>query len=678
MSVNMHAPCSPAPSVAPEGVPEVPFLIVRQMSSFDKQPARALEIIGDIARHRGCCDEIWLASPVTFDAAEAVAAMRDSVKLFRGRIEKAGIQFSLQRGLTLGHGPSDSALFARFSDDAFLRTPGGGTVRGCFCTRSPEFRDSFAALVTLDLGIYRPASYWLDDDFRIGCGKQYGCYCNRCMRAFAKFTGLNLGPEELAGLLVAPERQAVRSQWIAFQGESLREIAAMVRKIADRESPETRLGIQTTFAECGYTGFTSDPVLGGLSDGGRKPVGIRPGAGYYSDEDPRGMLLKALQTALEAERCRGMPYVSQVCTEIENYAHADAIKTVRGEMVECALDLASGADSLALYRHDVANMPAGDDYPRFAEACARWRPYFQRLADVTRRTSLCGLVAPWPARAFETPDVWDGKGRGPALWFEAALMNLQFNGVPVSVPGGDSRLTLLSAFTARHAAAEELDKLLAGAVLADGDALAALLARADVRLPEVGIGGGGHVLLNDAPHELFADGGMFQAGAFAGALRHLVLGASVADDPETRIFSRLNGGEPLSAVLRTPQGGRLGASLYCGFPRHPSLSKRRAVLDMIDALTGGGFPVRSRTDRTLVLAARSDAGGRIACVTLLNPRIEATPGIVVDVRRPADGAPLWMSGEAGTCRPAAAAAPDGSTRFTLPALAPWGIATLFL
>ena len=320
-----------------------------------------------------------------------------------------GIALSYQQGLTLGHGeghdgkpkPSEQP----FSADVWQKDRDGKTIR-FLCPRSPEVLAYECAYVKAVIGTANPASYWLDDDLRLGIHKPEGCFCDRCIAAFNAKTGGSWTRETLvAKLFSKSRREAVRAAWLDFNAESLAVYAAAARKAADELDSPCRLAYQSVWADTTYTASSYRPLLEALSGRDHRPVGIRPGAGFYTEAEPRGMVKKCLSVAREAERCRDYgDLVASVCYEQETYPRHVLHKSPGAIMTECALALASGCDSVSVYWYSQSAPEPVEEYDRFVRTLAEARPYFERLAESTRRTRLGGVARFLGSAVLETPD----------------------------------------------------------------------------------------------------------------------------------------------------------------------------------------------------------------------------------------------------------------------------------
>ena len=217
----------------------------------------------------------------------------------------------------------------------------------------------------------------------------------------------------------------MRAAWSDFNSESLALYAAAVRQAADELKSPCRLAYQSVWADKTYAASSYQPLLEALAGKERKSVGIRPGAGFYAEAEPRGMVKKCLSVAREAERCRTYGgLVASICYEQETYPRHVLQKSPGAIMTECALALASGCDSLSLYWYSHAAPEPIAEYDRFVRTLAKARPYFERLAASTRRTKLGGIARFLGSAALELDD-FD--------LYDAEDFNLACAGIPVTV-----------------------------------------------------------------------------------------------------------------------------------------------------------------------------------------------------------------------------------------------------
>ena len=580
-----------------------PFLVIRHTMGVNNLP----DFFGQLAdchrRHPGACDEFWFAT----GSRKTISALEKECETFaryRPVCDEIGVMPSYQQGLTLGHGvahdgppkPDSQA----FPEDAW-QVGRDGQRLGFLCPRSPFVLDYEFNYAKTVLRVANPGSYWIDDDLRLGVCKPEGCFCDRCIAAFNAKTGRNWTRETLVARLFSDApREPLRAAWIDFNAESLAVYAAKVREAADALGSRCRLAYQAVWADTIYTGYDTKPILKALSGPKGKPVGIRPGAGFYTEAEPRGMVFKCLSVAREAERCRVLSpcsgdlsgkaalngpqgrlnaaeggLVASICYEQETYPRHVLHKSPGAIMTECALALASGCDSLSLYWYAGEAPEPIEEYDRFVRTLATARPYFERLAASTRRTHLGGVARFVGSAAAETPD-FDLRDQKD--------FDLACAGVPVTVAESGTKVWYLTDKSRREMTEADQAALATGAI---------------VEVDDIG--------------------------------------------------------------------------------KYPLSSRRTKLLDDLDAVTDGTFPVRIDACRPLRILPRVRDDGRLDSVTILNLSIGDTDELKIRVRRPVSPKASLQTTKMALPIPVVCEASGllGEYVITLDDLQGWQAATLF-
>ena len=442
------------------GADDWPFIVIRHTMGVNGRPDLFGQLVDCHRRHQGACDEFWFAtgSRKTIPALEKECS---TFAAYRPHCDEIGVIPSYQQGLTLGHGEAHDGTpkpgEQTFPEDAWQMGRDGERIN-FLCPRSPLVLDYEFNYAKTVLRVVNPGSYWIDDDLRLGVCKPHGCFCPRCIAAFNEKAGGNWTRETLVERLFSDSpREPLRAAWIDFNAESLAIYAAKVREAADALGIPCRLAYQAVWSDTIYTASSYRPLLEALSGSSRKRVGIRPGAGFYTEAEPRGMVAKCLSVAREAERCRAYGgIVASVCYEQETYPRHVLHKSPGAIMTECALALASGCDSLSLYWFaGEAPEPVGE-YDRFLRTLHRARPYFERLAASTRKTRLGGVARFIGSAAGETPDF---DLRDPMDF------NLACAGIPVTVAESGTKVWYLTDKSRREMTDADKVVLASGAVV---------------------------------------------------------------------------------------------------------------------------------------------------------------------------------------------------------------------
>ena len=553
-----------------------PLVVVRHTRYLNNAPDVFAKLIACHRRHPGACDEFWFSTGArrSLDEMRGVA---ETIASFRPLCDEVGIKLSIQQATTLGHTKNwMDGDTAKFPESAMQQDRNGNSL-GILCPRAPEGIAYERACVKLMLSVAKPHSYWLDDDMRLG-GRPMpnGCFCPRCVKAFNEETGGAWTRQSLAAAVFdRPGREPVRAAWSAFNARSLAMFAAAVRDAADEVGGDCRLAVQVTQADAIWSGKDFRPMLEALSGPSRRSVGIRPGAGYYLEEAPRGMIRKSLSVAREAERCRDCGgLVGTVCYEEDNYPWRVLHKSPGAIMTEGALALASGCDSLSLYWYSHAAPEPIEEYDRFLRTLAKARPYFERLAASVRRTRLGGVAR------FVGSAVGESREFNISSYFD---YDLACAGIPVTVAESGTKVWYVT-----KKSRDEMTE-------ADKAAVAGHI----VEISDVG--------------------------------------------------------------------------------KYPLASRRTKLLDDLDAVTRGAFPVRVDECRPLRILPRVRPDGKLDSVTLLNLSVGDTDELRVRVRNPATERAVLRDTKGGV--PAALAVKPGKAPneriVELRNVAGWQICTIF-
>ena len=111
--------------------------------------------------------------------------------------------------------------------------------------------------------------------------------------------------------------------------------------------------------------------------------------------------------------------------------------------------------------------------------------------------------------------------------------------------------------------------------------------------------------------------------------------------------------------------------------RHYSTAERAALLDALDALSGGPVCVRVEKVHPRLVYPRGDARGRTVAVTFLNVSVGLATRVPVRLRRPAGDDLAWARPCADDVGLEVERMGSDELRFVLPDLSAWSVATVF-
>ncbi len=296
------------------------------------------------AKHRAGVDEVWFSTGISFPKMEEHRAAAKRLAKAADDLRKIGILPSLQIQATIGHGDA----FLRYADNSGMTWQGftsanGAVAKGCNCFRAPGFLAYMKEMATLYAAAMRPYSAWIDDDIRIvnHGGPGWGCHCEYCLGKFAEKEGKKRTRKQLVEEMKTDAALAARWRAFAFEGEA--ELVRVIAEAVHAASPETRMCQQQPgrcFPEHRLL-YEAHHAATGL------PVGMRPGAGAYFDNDARAQIEKAYTLALQIDTIGPLPFIDRICPEIESCPRSFACRTGQGVLLEALEALAQGMNAIS-------------------------------------------------------------------------------------------------------------------------------------------------------------------------------------------------------------------------------------------------------------------------------------------------------------------------------------------
>lgn len=663
----------------------IPLSVIRLWPHHHGTDAAIDELLAEIARWPGCCDELWFATELGFPKMAVHLQSAERMARAAAKARAAGLQPGIQLAASIGHAdtpilPSDGIAWQR------LVGSDGQTASMCNCPRSKSLHDYLGEAIRA-YAAFGPSSFWIDDDLRINRHSpiQHACFCDNCLAQFSQLVGRKWSREPLVAELNSPAGGTLREQWTRFNGESLAVLTRAIAQAVHAVAPHCRMGFQQVGHEFAlYNGPDWGPIYREMTKVSGKPAGARLGHGCYSDARPREMIHKAIIIARQVARLPQQ--IDAICPEIENFTHNAMGKTAHGTVVESTLDLAMGCNCLS-YAILCSGHEPMEWYGRtLLSRLAEWRPFWERMIADNRGTQLGGLdialgrgQATRPLRNGEPPFAWAQIDLG-------RLSQLATLGLPLCPDSPASCGALLHADAVDGFSDAELKGLLSGGLVIDGATC--------VRLSERGLGSLLGVTAErfhplDCHERLTADAingphagrqwwlwfateasSIYRLRPIGGSRARIrVLGEAI--DPAGRAAGLA------SVAVENELGGRVVIFGFEGWDHAISGAKRWQMLAAADWASGNRLPVLIETPAQVMAVPRLNAAGQVATLTLLNVSIDSTPPLAVRVRRPAGSRASWiMPGQPDVSLSDRAEGPD--CVLTVPSIAPWSIGYLRL
>jgi hypothetical protein len=662
------------------GAAEQPFMVIRLSSQHHTDKVLLQQTLEALTRYKPSCDEVWFR---TEPGLPPLARQQASAKLLAdaaAAMRAIGVAPGLQISSTLGH---SDLIASDFSGMAWgtLVGPDGRKTKYSSCPRQPEFlnylHDMAAAFAAC-----KPSSVWLDDDLRLSnhAPVSAGCYCDTCVAAFNQLSkGSYTRPSLLDALAKGDGAVALRRKWIAFGQESLAGVARAVAKGVHEVSPQTRMGFQHCGPAALVNGPDWAPVFKALHEESGLPVGSRPGAGFYTDYAPRGMIAKAFDLARQMGRLPDC--VDRIAPEIENFRHCATGKTAHGMAVESMLYLAMGGNGLTYEIVGCQHEPMSWYANTYLSELSVWRPFYEEYVRFNQGTKPGG-IQPFFSRghAFRTLS----PGEDTQAWMRAnpdkPVAGLASIGLPMCPDSEWPVCFMLDAEAVDGMTEVDLQRVLSSGAIMDGGAVARLQARgygdsmrltAQARALDVC-----EVFTDDELNKnmvghawklYFSDAGVYNLYPSNEAAR--VIGR----------YQRVDGSaaEAASVLTETASGGRIAAFGFAGFTSEVSAARRRQLLLAADWVSQGRLPVFVETVSQVMVVPRVTMAGDLRSVVALNATIDTQQPVTLRLRgcREALEAMEWVTPKE---KPVALAVRwEGKDALvTLPAIGPWQIGWL--
>lgn len=657
-------------------------LITMRLLDIHKSSELLDEYLALIGRHRGACDELWFSTEYGFPPLEVHETNANMVAVAAERAREVGITVSLQISNTIGHG--SYLQYLDFTGVTWQRMVGpDGVVAPCSnCPRDPEFLSYLDAAARLYC-TWRPASVWVDDDFRMHHHHPVanGCFCDRCIADFSEQKGVRWRREELVTAINAGPDTTVRQAWVDFGRQSLAHAAEVIAHAVVSVSPDSRMGLE----HCDHTwSLYNGPdwahILETMGEVSGRPVGSRPGGGFYIDHSPREMLRKAIYIGLQNSRLPDC--VDDSRAEVENLPGAVTGKSARGTVLESTLALAYGCNALT-YTHLMFTHEETAWHEQMLSEIAGWRPGWSAWIEASRDTEPSGLQIVYSRRqGRREAKPWDQ----PFAWGTCDLGNIPMLptiGLPLCWNRESATGAILYPSAADGLNEAELREVLGRGVITDGETIHRLQERGfgellPVRAVQAPISDVCQKLTDDPLNGPYAERPITLSGLYRTFPAY-----SVHTEGSGRMlshFTRADGTvtDPSTMAVETSEGGRLVVFGNGCWESTVTTAQRAQLLAAADWVSLGGLPAVLETPCQVVVIPRVDSGGQLRSVILLNCSLDPTPRLQMRLRNPRSTEARWFQfpDEGRSIESSPSGMSDVSV--TIPSLGPWDAGALLL
>ena len=644
-------------------------------------------------------DEIWLTTLKMTYKSDVHKEWAKILKSAYNALQGSGMKIALQIGCTLGHGdpggsdPREESLpLSELMWDGKLGEQ-NPVPSSPYCINSEIFREHLSKNIEIYLKEFTPYVVFIDDDIRLELHGPFlnGCFCPRCLKKFAEFSGREWSCTELYQELTDRSKaSAVRKQWTDFNSYQLADFLEFVGKEVHKHAPDCIMALEEANPTGQYNGQDRSPIYHALERSTGQKTHIRVGGGAWNDFVPWELLRKGFLQGTAANMAKASGSVAMTYCEMENFPRAALTKSPHGIALECALSTAYGVQGLTLTLS--ANLAALDKaftYPLF-DCLNRWIPYLKTLSTGWEGSRFDGITMVQPENNLSERVFQEYESRNPNWWcvmFSDELQALTSSGVPAawerSLAKSEELPALLTMECVEGLSEEEFYKMRQRGVLMTGAAFEYLQNKNMTSFTGVkSLPGKTGFTLQAMTDHPFNEG-------FAGELWPPTTGGlsweyEISPDSKAQVLLRRQSptGETADTfwILESEDGGRMavyGASK--SFTMHHNPSSMHQLFEVLDWLGKRKMPARLDTYAQVALIPfASQKSGKLRGVTLVNSGIQVLEQVKIFIRNPESShIRCYIPGEEPRWVNAVPTGVPGEYHLTLPGLAAWSVMTVF-
>ena len=392
----------------------------------------------------GGVERVFLTIPGFEKDEKAARALTASLKENIAFLEQEGFEAGIWVGSTIGHGVPLLGV-GNEEKEKFLPVVdfSGQEIPYTNCPLDPQFRTSIANFFAI-LATAGAKLILLDDDFRLSQhgNRDFCCACDMHLQRINSYCNQHLTREQMRPLVFGGEENAVRDAWLRAEGESLYELAQLLRDTVDAVDPDICLALCSSYSIWDVDGTDVHKLVRILA-GKNKPVLRLHGAPYWAFHNSRTLPDTFEVARTLASFCKDMPYETMAEGDVyprpryntpASYLElCDAMLRADGQyngILKYMFDYAAPADYETGYleRHcrDLPLLHAIEKaFPKGANLGVRVRiqPGLLKKADLTN--SDFSDQSPYPAAGVllsscSIPTVYSGEGLCNAVFGENA------------------------------------------------------------------------------------------------------------------------------------------------------------------------------------------------------------------------------------------------------------------
>ena len=328
----------------------------------------------------------------TFTSPANMARLKEMLGYFK----EQGFETAVWIGETLGHDQVTKFPEGCETPYRHMKLPQKGTVAS-FCPTDETFVADLCKWVAC-IAELKPDLILLDDDYRINGG----CICSAHVAWMNRELGEELTGEEIFRRAFTDGENRYRDVWLKVQGETLCNLARILRKAVDEVNPQQRMGLCGTWALWDYDGTDAEELIR-IFAGNTKPFLRTWGAPYHSFRHAT----KQLGSAFELERWE---FAQCKNWDIEYISEGDTYPRPRfycsASYLEC-FDQVLRADgqSCGILKY-AADYASPTEYePDYFNAWERNLPLYEQIEELFRGKTAVGVLPYLAPKLLAAADV---------------------------------------------------------------------------------------------------------------------------------------------------------------------------------------------------------------------------------------------------------------------------------
>ena len=599
-------------------------------------PEEFKRLLEFLQQHKECVDEISLFTEYWHHGYYPLQEFKELCEILRDRI----IILKSREFKSVGINMLDTIGHVNEAWDILPKLPfqpivgHDGAISKCaMCPNSEGFKNYISEKYRL-VALADPDFIWVDDDIRMhGHSVAFGCFCEKCISIFNKANGTNFSRKELVNLLNTKEGAKLREKWVEQNIETIESLLALIEKTIHGVNENIEIGLMspinnwTTYSGCDYERWLK----------ALKAKKMRPGGGFYSDNEPLVLLSKVL----ECSRLRSElpPEVTDFQYELENFPYHRLMKSRQITIVECTAAIASGLNGIAFnaLKQEKGSL---DDYHDLMKSISEIKPAWKIMDKIARNFRNAGLYSTLSSHHDARRSVENGN------WFEFSTGDNDINriyslceiGIPITTIKDGACGTVLSGNMAEGFTMDELKEMLCGGIIMDAAALEDLC--------DMGLGRYCGVSIKAK-----YDNGVLEQitgdevnGVHAGEQRDARI-SFYADkgcvlepmDDSVRVAAELvdyagNILGPTFTLYENELGGRIAVSGYTAWKQIHNSAKRDQIMNVCDWICKGRLPVRIEKCVKVTPFIRVSQDETQCILMLLNTSFDETGGFDVEIK----------------------------------------------